>query len=381
MSALRPLPCGVTPQGPQPTRSGSEASKAPLYGWPRSMRPGRSASIVGLWLVAVAPAHAQQPLPLELHWQAPVECPSAGEVRGELERIARVRPGFTLTALSAQAEVEHRGGGYALRLRTEHDGLAGERRLQAADCRALVRTLTLILALAFGTGVEVAAVTDDAAAKDASPTAGAARAPPAEQPAREAPSTETRAVEPAPRPAGSAARADTGSAPRLLLLLGGGAQLGLQPSATAFAAAGAELELAGGTFSVGARARAWPSVSQSLPQNVSARFHGLAGVLQGCTHLPLAAELALGLCGGGATAALRGRSSGASVSGSAVAPWYALLGATSLSWPRKHWLRVQLEASLAASLNRPRFVVDGLGPAYRVALFVPSLAALLVLAP
>ena len=98
---------------------------------------------------------AQSQLPLELDWDAPAECPSSAEVRAEVERIARVGPGYTLTPLVASARVERKAGHYGVELKTEHEGQRGQRGLSAADCRTLVRTVTLVLALAFGEGVEV----------------------------------------------------------------------------------------------------------------------------------------------------------------------------------------------------------------------------------
>ena len=67
-------------------------------------------------------------------------------------RIAKVAPGHVLTALAASAWVERRGGGYAVELKTEHEGQRGQRALSAADCKTLVRTVTLVIALAFGEG-------------------------------------------------------------------------------------------------------------------------------------------------------------------------------------------------------------------------------------
>jgi hypothetical protein len=353
----------------------------------------RFAWIAGLWLVAVVHAQAQERLPLELTWQAPSECPSSGDVRAELERAARARPGFSLTPLVAQARVEHRGTSYATTLLTEHDGQHGERRLEAADCKTLVRTVTLVLALAFGAGVEVAqgAVARDETA--AGPPAGEEPAPAEGTPQSATPppppsTPNAAAVEARPTEEDLADRnADAGassdhagraSALRLALFAGGGAQLGLMPSAAFSLSVGAELSA--GAFSIGLRTTAWPGVTDGVAAKLSARFDGLAGALQGCGQLPLAA-LTLALCARAWAGALRGRSSGAAPDGSATAPWYALGSAVSLSWPNGQWLRVRIEAGLAASLDRPRFVIEGLRQVHRVQPLVPELGALLIVAP
>src|SRR6202008_3442743 len=102
----------------------------------------RGVWIIGLVAAGLLPArgHAEATLPLELEWQAPPGCAQAADVRAELERIARVRPGFELTRLRARGEVARSGAGYAARLYTERDGSEGERRLQASDCTTLVRS-------------------------------------------------------------------------------------------------------------------------------------------------------------------------------------------------------------------------------------------------
>ena len=149
-----------------------------------------------------------------------------------------------------------------------------------------------------------------------------------------------------------------GSPVRWALLIGGGAQFALMPSAAFAGSLGAELGL--GAFSVGLRATAWPGVSTDLTSELSARFDGLGGQLQGCGHLP-AGSLGVALCADARAAAVRGRSDGALVDRSSTAPWYALGATAALTWPRDNWLSVRIEASLAASLNRPRFGIENSG--------------------
>lgn len=319
----------------------------------------RSAWIAGFWLVASLRAHAQDALPLELHWRAPAECPSAAEVRAELERIARARPGLALTPLYASADVEKHGATYALELQTEHAGERGERQLEAADCKTLVRTLTLVMALAYGAGVEMA---------EEAPLA--AEPAPSEPPPSAAPSQRRPATDPAsPR----AIRPDQLSTS---LWLAGGVTLGLLPTAAPSLAAG--IELARGAWSVGLRLQAWPTMSESLDADVHARFDALGGQLQGCLRLPVSV-LELGLCAALRAAALRGRSQGTTSDGSATAPWYALGGVAALSWPRGSWLALRIEAGVAASLDRPHFVIDGVGSVQRVAAWVGEFDALVLI--
>ncbi len=359
----------------------------------------RSAWLAGFLLAIATRAQAEPPLPLQLRLQAPPECGSGADIRAELQRSARVRPGFGLTPVIARAEVEHRGAGYALRLHTEHDGEAGERSLRAPDCATLMRSLTLVLALTFGPGVELGADAGSGPAAAAARPAGAGPTgaggpagplPPAGKPGRQA-GTPASAV-PQPRvaqaspgaatrvpDAPAAASASRGrSRARLALMLGGGVEIGLASSVSPAVTAGAALELA--ALSIELRASGWPVVSRPLAPDLSARFDGLGGQLQACWQWPLAA-LALAACGGARAAAVRGRSSGAPADGSAVAPWYALSGAAAVSWPRGRWLSLRAEAALAASLDRPRYVIAGFGQARRVPLLLPSFDLLLVARP
>jgi hypothetical protein len=315
-------------------------------------------------LVALLRAHAQDALPLELHWRAPAECPSAAEVRAELERIARARPGLALTPLYASAEVEKHGAAYALELHTEHAGERGERRLEATDCKTLVRTLTLVMALAYGAGVEMADDAGKAAPLGAPPA-------PSNPPPSAAPALQGPAANPASPPEIRSDRLRTS------LWLAGGVTLGLLPTAAPSLSAG--VELARGAWSVGLRFEAWPTLSNRVDGNVYARFDALGGQLQGCRTLPVSA-LELGLCAALRAAALRGRSLGATSDGSATAPWYALAGVAALSWPRGSWLALRIEAGLSASLDRPHFVIEGVGPVQRVAAWVGDFDALVLVA-
>lgn len=331
-----------------------------------------------------ARALAQQPLPLELTWDAPAECPDAAAVRAQLERIARVRPGFTLTPLTARAEVAHDGARYGLRLHTEHDGRRGERRLEADDCETLASSVTLVLALAFGAGVEVS----DAASAASHGGAGdaSAAAPPAAPTAAEA--ADARAAPSAPAPAGEAPSVDpdppadtgAGAADGLALgvLIGGGAQLALLPAPALAASAGVELR--SGALSLGLLATGWPTVNEAIRAGVQARFDGIGGALAGCGHVPVDA-LSFALCASAHVAALRGRASGALDGGSKTAPWYAAGISASLTWPRTSALRVRVRSALALSLDRASFEIEGIGEVHRVPLLAPDLALLLVLTP
>jgi hypothetical protein len=351
-------------------------------------RPSVITVAVALALGLAAQARAQASLPLELQWRAPAECATGADVRAELERIARVRPGFELAPISAQVEIEHQGRGYGLLLRSTRDGRTGERRLEAADCKTLVRAVTLVLALAFGPGVEV--VAEGASAQPTAPDA------PNAHPMPELEGSRPVAPDGEPSPGPDDATGETQSAtdddeeaavdgddiaafaPDLALLVGGGAQLGVLPSAAFALSAGAQLSA--GAWSLALRATALPGVTEQVVPDVRARFDGVAGALSGCGDLVRSAW-ALALCGGGRVGALRGRSSGASDDGTDLAPWYALTTAATATWPSAQVLGVRLEATAGLSLNRPRFVIAGLRPVHQLPRLFGELTLLLVVEP
>jgi hypothetical protein len=330
-------------------------------------------SMAAIVLGFACSAHAQDALPLALSWQAPAECPDAEAVRVELARVAHARAGYLLTPLSARGEVEQRGAGYVLHLRTEHAGGAGERVLEASDCATLVRSATLVLALAFGPGVELASEPEPLPSTGTSSSGDAAIAPAANQePARVKAEPEPEPIEDDPFDDGARTPLD------VALLAGGSAQLALLPS-TAFALTlGVELRL--DQLALHVRASALPGVSKDVAADARARFDGLGGALLGCGALFESAVRAE-LCAGARLSALRGRASGALDEDSAVAPWYALLGAAAARWPTHGALQIRLEAQLAFALNRPRFVIENLGRTHRVPALSPELAAFVVLTP
>jgi hypothetical protein len=322
----------------------------------------RFACIAGLVVVWASRASAQGALPLELDWRAPAECPAADAVRAELARIAAAREGSALLPLRARAEVRRHAGGYQLLLQTEHAGSRGTRQLTAADCVTLMRSATLVLALAFGPAVDL--ISDRPEAPIVEPPA--AVRPPAE---------------PTPTPAPAAAGIREHTPPTWQLWLGAGAQFGLLPAPAFSGSLGVELELARVSF--GLRALVLPGVRSVLTVEegpLDTRFAALGAAAHGCGLLP-AGALALGACAGLQLAAIRGESAGTNElsADSAIAPWYAVHVALAVSWPRTAALRLRFEAELAYSLNRPEFAVEGSSAAYRVPRWLPLLAAGLTL--
>jgi len=330
--------------------------------------PRHRASLFASTLLVSGVASAQPAeLPLELDWKAPAECYSAEMVRAELNRIAHPRPGRVPAELSARGRIEKRKETYRLTLTIERDGVSGERQLSASDCRALGREVTLVLALAFGEGVEL--VPEDEAAGSPEP------APPPEKPSAPAP----RAAPPRDvTPPDSAPARRARSSFRGSAFVSGGVLFRALPSSALQAVVGADL---GSThFWLSPRVSWLPRVEQSLERRVDARYDGLGGALGACAGTALGPSLWSG-CALFAATALRGRSSGAPDDGSAVAPWYSAGPLAAVSWPEPSALALRLEGAALASLSRPEFTVGGLGEAHALPRFVASVALGLVFRP
>lgn len=119
-------------------------------------------------LLAAAPARAQ----LELRWDAPVECPTGGDVRAEVTRLLG-GPMPEGLSLRAEGEARRTDDGWTMRLHTSMDGEDGEREVASARCEELGEAAALILALM----IDPAAVADNEPPEPI-PTATAPEQPP-----------------------------------------------------------------------------------------------------------------------------------------------------------------------------------------------------------
>jgi hypothetical protein len=395
--------------------------------------------VAGFLLLLASRALAQAPLPLELAWNAPSECPTGDDVRAELGRIANVKSGLSLRRLIARVEVGRRNNTYIAVLRTEHDGRVGQRQLEAASCPTLVRSVTLVLALAFGAGVEVRDVAPDesnnagggrqikantpqpSAASSPQPSAASSPQPSAAMDPHSTatsapPAFENAATTDEDRDERSQLGAETGDAtdaadanesesrrgPKLNLSLVAGAQFGVLPSVALAAGLGVELETL--RFSLGVRVLLMPGVTKDLPATpsdsggaaepseadpttasnatVAARFAAFGAELRGCALFPFDA-VTFAACAALETAAIRGTTDEAANirADAAIAPRYAVGAGVAVDWPRATTFRLRFEANLAIALNRPRFEIENLASAFVAPRWSPRVAAGLVVTP
>jgi hypothetical protein len=329
-------------------------------------------------------------LPLDLTWTAPEGCATADQIRAELGRIARVRPGRTVARVSAQGRIDKTGDSLRLTLRTEQGGTAGERTLLAKECRSLEREVTLVLAVAFGEGVEIVDTASGAAGASESESAAGAgsqsepsatplppKPPPAVAPVA-APAPKGAADAPSSSRRSSSLRAGDSATFHASAFAGGGVEFRVLPSPAAFVVLGGDF----GTrrFWLEPRAIWLPHVTGTSSHGIGARYDGFGGALSGCAALPPFAW-AVSACIGGEATALRGRSTGASENDEAFAPLVGAAALVSWQWPSRGGVGLRLEAALHVAFNEPRFVVQGLGDVHQVPRLAPGLAATVVLFP
>jgi hypothetical protein len=310
-------------------------------------------------LCATRRAHAD-PLPVELSWDAPVECPSRSEVMAELARITRVKPGRVVTPISAQAKIERMADGrYKLRLTTQREDQKGDTDLEAATCPVLKRGVTLVLALALGDGVDLVDEKTSPPAPPAAPEVGAAPVPPAPvatKPAATASDTRERELT-TPRESlhwspWLAAAGAWGLVGKPSL----GSRFGLTVHQTHWAA-----------FS---HVTLWPRESAPEVAGVASSFSALSAALGGCVQSPFAAW-SLSACASFELGVIRGSSQGAFQDGSASAPWYAVGPSLVLIAPIYGSIALRAEAGLSIALDPPHFALHSFGDVYDVSRFVP----------
>jgi len=293
-------------------------------------------------LFLLAAARASRADPLDLVWDAPDACNSGAEVRREFERSTSIRPGRSPPHLSARARVEARDGRWVLHLHTLRDGVEGDREIEADSCASLTRAAALVLALAFGEGAQ----------PEAAPTPDAPVVP-------QAPPTSIVATKGG---AGSHRQDIPASArsPRAPLVswsvtLDGRIAWGPLPGPTAGVAT--TVDARGPWWGVSARVLSWPGANGEPEPDLHTHFTGVGGALSLCLLGRPSRAWLFAACAGLEAGALRGTSTGATVSEAAVAPWLAAIPALRARLQLVGPLHVEAGVEVAASLTRPPYAV------------------------
>ena len=327
-----------------------------------------------LWL-GVAVGSARADAPLTLTWSAPAECPQLPAVQAELQRLlgAETQAGAD-TAVDVQL-ARAADARFVLTLIVRREGGEATRTLEGASCEALTQAGALVIALAIDPDA-VAAHTADAPAD--APQDAALITPPAQptpptepaqaQPDRDQPSAASRRD---PRTRGARARgaaqpAAADGAPRSHLRVAGRvfahavAEALAVPGVSAGFAAGAGVRVGVVDLTLEVLWAAPRGIEVAAPPNAGADFALTAGRLRGCVALT-GGLVELAPCLGFELGVLRGESYGVSAPSSGGALWAAPMAGAELRVFVHDRVAVTARLDVAAPLQRPAFVIAGIG--------------------
>lgn len=295
-------------------------------------------------------------LPLHLDWSAPTECPTGQQVEQELRRITRPRPGRALLPLEARAVITRTTTGYHLALQLTRHGEPSEAHFDSPVCAPLRKAATLVLALAYGDGVEL---NEDSSEPEPVP-ANTNQVTALPSPAKPPRDTDQAATE-----ARLASAHD-----RLLFAPWVAATLTSGFIGPSRIGADAGLAFGGRYLSALGRVSAFPPGTAGSRAGVTAELSAVSAALGGCVGWP-STPITLRGCLAFEAGLLQAHSTGAQVAGSATAPWLALNPALALSLPISRPFALRAELGGLVPFKAPRFNVAPLGTIYgsaRVAL-------------
>jgi len=312
----------------------------------RTRRAFATAMWIGAGLLLAHRAGAD-PVSLRLTWDAPPECPTSDDVKRDVQHITRVRPDRPPPMLQVEGLVTVGQGRYRLLLLTLRDGQSGSKQIEAQSCASLSGAAALVIALAYGDGVEV--VDGDAATAEAEPPL----LPRKEGAPVPSPTDSGEPKASAPPSTLWSAWASGAASSGLLATTGFGARLGAWLGNSDWRAT------AHGTY--------WPAHTADT-QGFVASFEAVTTEVGLCRRVTTAALFA---CASVEAGAIRGWSIGTTHDGQATAPWFAMAPSIVLAVPLGIELDLRVEAELAISLGRPRFSIAGRDDIYSVGQFVP----------
>lgn len=306
-------------------------------------------ALLAVALCTAGATRAATPLPLELEWSAPLECPTGEQVERELTRITRIRAGRTLVPLHARAQIIHNERDYRLVLQIERSGELSQANFDSNTCAPLRKAATLVLALAFGDGVELQS-----------------------EPGPESPTTPD--TSPAAPPASTPRDRDATPAPpetkgiRLVPWVGGALASGFIGDSTLGVDLG--FGLGGRFWNAFARGGAIPPSTAATREGVSAVLSSMNGALGACAGYPFASAR-LDACVALEAALVRAHSNGALRDGSATAPSFAIAPALAAFFPIARPFALRAELALLLPFQSAHYDVAPFGTLYASSPIIP----------
>jgi hypothetical protein len=303
-------------------------------------------------------AHAEASGRLVLEWTAPAECPTAIEVRSEVERRigheARVE-GQDDLEVTAMAVEDPRGlwrGSVATRLGNQ----AGKRVLEAESCRAIAHATALIVALMIDPDAAQRLQVQGARGSNssASTTASDAARPRKVEP-RPAKTPLMRTATPAAEPRERAPKTVIRYRPGLVAAL----DMGTLPAAAPGVGASAAVLL--GASALRAEAIRWAETRTVIAHTdppVGGRFDLVSVSLAGCPGVAVG-RFDVGLCAEAEFDWLKGTGTGVSSPDHKIFRWLSAGAGGFADMRLGKGLRMNAELDLLAPLGRSRFVLNG----------------------
>jgi hypothetical protein len=321
----------------------------------RSAHPGFVLlATVGSWLVVCASGRAQAKVAVAFEWSAPAGCPSATQVRAEIDQLLGAPIDESASVdLTVHAAVEQREQ-WLVTLDTHSGGTDGHRTFESATCQGLASATALIVALM---------IDPDAVAAQASKAKEAEPAPqpaPTATPAPDGPTLDGPApATPTPEVPASAAPPP---GPRTLfgiVGLGAAGHLGILPGADVGLAA--QIGLLRGPWRIELRGAYGPHEVRSDPvadaSNAYGKFRFWAATLAGCWMVARAWG-GFGPCADIEVGVVHGEGVGSTKTTSAAALWYGMGAGAGLVVEATSWLHFPIHADAIVPWHRPNYIFE-----------------------
>jgi hypothetical protein len=313
--------------------------------------------VLGSWSTRVVLADPARPSTLTLDWQAPQECPSAADVRSEIERLLggppQLPPG---KPLSVHAVVRN-DGVWRVSLGTTAGTKARKRELDADSCRGAAEATALIVALM----VDPNAVAQPLPAPVASPASSGRLSGPTGGPSSSPSAIGGPDTEP-PRAAGTDSGPTSFTVASLMSVsmgtlpqpdIAAGVSIGIRHGLLSFALAG--------YYGLIERT----AYASSL-QGAGGRFRFGSASLIGC-HALVHGPLDAGPCAFVDVGGMGAQGFGVSREQQRTAVWLAAGAAGFVKWNVGRRVALLLELGALAPFFRPSFVLDNVGHVFRTA--------------
>jgi hypothetical protein len=296
---------------------------------------------------------------LTLEWRAPAECPDGKTVEREVSRLLGGAP--AARPFTAVAEVTHEDARWRVQLRTQSAENVGDRAIESETCGELADATALVLAMA----IDPARV----AATRASPVAPAADAgidvlttvnviPPSTPATASTAPTAVPTAPPSSPPRPPPPRRTFAIGPYVLGDVGALPNPGVGPGlAFAWTPGALRLQLTGLFF---------PANTARLPFSRGGTFELYGAHAAGCYEV-LVDVFEIGPCVGVEVGALKGTGFGINKQTPALAFWAAPSVGGAFAWRIGSSFALRLELAALFPLQRPEFVLDGVGGVHRPA--------------